>query len=302
MTAHHKTMRLQNQVILITGSTTGIGAAMARRFVAEGARVILHGRDVARGEKLRDELGAENTAFIAGDLADEHHPDQLAAAALECFGKIDALVNNAALATRAHIADTDTAFFDRLLAVNLRAPFMLIRALLPALKKTQGCVLNIGSVLAHCGQSNLVAYSVSKGGLMTLTRNLADTLGPDRVRVNQMNVGWTLTDNEYQTKLDDGLPENWPETLPAYAAPSGSLLTPEDIAEAAIYWVSSASRPVSGTVFEVEQYPMIGRIPNQEIQEEEMARERVAKVSNGTAQFIPLPHIHLLRKVANRTP
>ena len=295
-------MRLQNQVILITGSTTGIGAAMARRFVAEGARVILHGRDTTRGEALREELGAEKAAFIAGDLADENHPAQLAAAALECFGRIDALVNNAALATRAHIADTDTAFFDRLLAVNLRAPFMLIRALLPSLKKTQGCVLNIGSVLAHCGQSNLVAYSVSKGGLMTLTRNLADTLGPDRVRVNQMNVGWTLTENEYQTKLDDGLPENWPETLPAYAAPSGSLLMPEDIAEAAIYWVSSASRPVSGTVFEVEQYPMIGRIPNQEIQEEEMARERVAKVSNGTAQFIPLPHIHLPPKVANRAP
>ena len=259
-------MRLQDQIILITGSTTGIGAAMARRFVAEGACVILHGRDITRGEALREELGPDRAAFVPGDLADEHHPAQLAAAALECFGRIDALVNNAALATRAHIADTDTAFFDRLLAVNLRAPFMLIRALLPALKKTQGCVLNIGSVLAHCGQSNLVAYSVSKGGLMTLTRNLADTLGPDRVRVNQMNVGWTLTENEYQTKLDDGLPENWPETLPAYAAPSGSLLMPEDIAEAAIYWVSSASRPVSGTVFEAEQYPMIGRIPNQENQ------------------------------------
>ena len=169
------------------------------------------------------------------------------------------------------------------------------------MKKTQGSVLNIGSVLAHCGQSNLAAYSISKGGLMTLTRNLADTLGPDRVRVNQMNVGWTLTDNEYQTKLSDGLRPDWPETLPPYAAPSGRLLMPEDIAEAALYWVSPASRPISGTVFEVEQYPMIGRIPNQENQEEEMARERAAKVSNGTAQFIPLPHIHLPPKVANRT-
>ncbi len=266
MTTHHHTMRLQDQVILVTGSTTGIGAAMARRFVAEGARVILHGRDVARGEKLRDELGAEHGAFIAGDLADEHHPAQLAAAALECFGRIDALVNNAALTARAHIADTDTAFFDRMLAVNLRAPFMLIRALLPSLKKTQGCVLNIGSVLAHCGQSNLVAYSISKGGLMTLTRNLADTLGPNRVRVNQMNVGWTLTDNEYHTKIGDGLSPDWPEKLPHYAVPSGKLLMPEDIAEATIYWVSPASRPISGTVFDAEQYPMIGRIPNQESQ------------------------------------
>jgi NAD(P)-dependent dehydrogenase (short-subunit alcohol dehydrogenase family) len=257
-------MRLQNQVILVTGSTTGIGAAMARRFVEEGARVILHGRDTARGESLRQELGSGRTAFVAGDLADEHHPPQLARAALTCFGGIDALVNNAAVTSRAPLVDTDTAFFDRMIAVNLRAPLMLVRELLPALRKTQGCVLNIGSVLAHCGQSNLLAYSVSKGGLMTLTRNLADTLGPDRVRVNQMNVGWTLTDNEYTTKRADGLPANWPDMLPAYAVPSGRLLTPEGIAEAAIYWVSPASRPISGTVFDAEQYPMIGRIPNQQ--------------------------------------
>jgi NAD(P)-dependent dehydrogenase (short-subunit alcohol dehydrogenase family) len=257
-------MRLADQVILITGSTTGIGAAMARRFVAEGARVILHGRDTTRGEVLREELGPDRTGFISGDLADEIHPAQLAQAAVRAFGRLDALVNNAALTTRAHIEDTDTAFFDRMIAVNLRAPFMLIRALLPELEKAHGCVLNIGSTLAHCGQSNLPAYSISKGGLMTLTRNLADNLGPRRVRVNQMNVGWTITENEYHTKLSDGFPPDWPEKLPSYVVPSGALLMPEDIAEAALYWVSPASRPISGTVFEAEQYPMIGRIPNQE--------------------------------------
>jgi len=259
-----QTMRLHDRIILITGSTTGIGAAMARRFVEEGARVILHGRDAARGESLRRELGADRTAFLTGDLADAECPEELAAAAVACFGGLDAVVNNAALTARADVTETDVAFFDRMIAVNLRAPLMLVRALLPALRKSQGCVLNIGSVLAHCGQANLLAYSVSKGGLMTLTRNLADALGPERVRVNQMNVGWTLTDNEYATKRADGLPENWPDTLPAYAVPSGQLLTPEGIAEAAIYWVSPVSRPISGTVFEAEQYPMIGRIPNQE--------------------------------------
>ncbi|MDR3405726.1 MAG: oxidoreductase [Chthoniobacter sp.] len=257
-------MRLANQVILITGSTTGIGAAMAQRFVAEGARVIVHGRDAARGEALRAELGMERSAFVQGDLAEPEHPAQLAAAALRCFGRIDALVNNAALTTRAHLQDTDPAFFDRIMAVNLRAPLMLIRALLPALKESHGCVLNIGSILAHCGQSNLVAYSMSKGGLMTMTRNLADTLGPDRVRVNQINVGWTLTDNEYHTKIGDGLPPDWPDHVAPFVAPSGKLLMPMDIAEAAIYWVSPASRPVSGSVLEIEQFPIIGRILNQE--------------------------------------
>ena len=257
-------MRLQDQIILVTGSTTGIGAAMARRFVQEGARVIVHGRDATRGEALRLELGADRAAFIAGDLADAAHPDELAAAAVAAFGRLDALVNNAALTTRARLTETDLAFFDRMVAVNLRAPFMLIRALLPALKESQGSVLNIGSILAHCGQSNLPVYSMTKGGLMTLTRNLANALGRDRVRINQMNVGWTLTENEYHTKIGDGLPPDWPDHLPPVAAPFGRLLSPEDIAEAAVYWVSRASSPVSGSVFEIEQYPLIGRIADQE--------------------------------------
>lgn len=257
-------MRLQDQIILITGSTTGIGEHMARRFVAEGARVILHGRDAARGEALRRELGEERAAFCQGNLAEADYPEKLAAEALAAFGRLDALVNNAALTTRARIQDTDAAFFDRMIAVNTRAPLLLIRALLPALRESRGCVLNIGSVLAHCGQANLLAYSVSKGGLMTMTRNLADALGTDGVRFNQLNVGWTLTENEYQVKMGDGLPADWPDHVPAYAAPAGRLTTPEEVAAAAVYWVGRESVPISGTVAELEQYPIIGRYPNYE--------------------------------------
>jgi len=258
------TMRLQDQIILITGSTTGIGEHMARRFVQEGAKVVLHGRDAARGEALRDSLGADKAAFVQGDLADAAYPEKLAKDALAVFGRIDALVNNAALTTRARIQDTDAAFFDRIIAVNARAPMLLIRALLPALKEARGCVLNIGSVLAHCGQANLLAYSMSKGALMTMTRNLADAMGTEGVRFNQLNVGWTLTENEYQVKMGDGLPADWPDHVPAYAAPAGRLTTPEEVAGAAVYWVSRESQPISGTVAELEQYPIIGRYPNYE--------------------------------------
>jgi NAD(P)-dependent dehydrogenase (short-subunit alcohol dehydrogenase family) len=257
-------MRLKDDVILITGSTQGIGEFMARRFIAEGAKVILHGRDVKRATALREELGMDRTAFCQGDLADPAYPDQLAAEALAAFGQINALVNNAALTNRAKIAETDAALFDRIIAVNTRAPLLLTRALLPELKRTQGAVLNIGSVLAHCGQANLLAYSVSKGGLMTMTRNLADALGTQKVRVNQLNVGWTLTENEYQVKLGDGLGEGWPERLPSYVVPMGRLLAPEDIAAAAVYWVGKESFPVTGTIAELEQYPLIGRYTNHE--------------------------------------
>lgn len=260
-------MRLQDQVILITGSTTGIGEHMARRFVQEGAKVILHGRDAARGESLRKELGEDRAAFCQGSLEDAAYPEKLAADAVTAFGKVDALVNNAALTNRARISGTDAAFFDRIIAVNARAPMLLIRALLPELKKNQGVVLNIGSVLAHCGQANLLAYSMSKGALMTMTRNLADSLGMDRVRVNQLNVGWTLTENEYQVKLGDGLGEGWPERLPSQVVPMGRLLKPEDIAAAAVYWVGRESHPVTGTVAELEQYPIIGRYANAEGEE-----------------------------------
>lgn len=257
-------MRLQDQVILITGSTTGIGAAMARLFVKEGAKVILHGRNEERANALREELGVDNSAFVQGDLQDPEGPTQIAKETLACFGRLDTLVNNAAFTTRGHLEDTDIAFFDRIISVNLRAPLQLIRHLFLALKESQGCVVNIGSVLAHCGQANMLAYSVSKGGLMTMTRNLADAHGADKVRFNQLNVGWTLTDNEYQVKLDDGLAEDWPESLPEYAAPSGAILKPEQIAEAAVYWASRTSRPITGSVLELEQYPLIGRYTNHE--------------------------------------
>jgi len=257
-------VRLENQHILITGSTTGIGEFMARRFVQEGARVILHGRNADRGEALRSELGKDRAAFVQGDLGVPQDLEKIAGNALEAFGQIDVLVNNAALTTRGKLEETDAAFFDRIISVNTRAPLLLTRALLPELKRTQGCVLNIGSVLAHCGQANLLAYAVSKGGLMTMTRNLADAHGQDGVRFNQLNVGWTLTDNEYKVKLDDGLPPDWPKNVPAYANPFGRLIQPGEIATAAIYWVSRESFPISGTVAELEQYPLIGRYTNHE--------------------------------------
>ncbi len=256
-------MRLVDKVILITGSTAGIGAAMARLFVREGARVMLHGREAARGRDLRAELGSA-AALHVDDLADPEAAPRLVQAALKSFGRLDALVNNAALSLRQPLAGTDAAFFDRLMAVNLRAPLLLIRAAQEPLAATQGAVLNIGSVLAHCGQANLLAYSVTKGGLMTLTRNLADALGARRIRVNQLNVGWTLTENEYALKLADGLPVGWPEHLPPDVVPSGRLLSPEEVARGAVYWVGNESRPITGTVADFEQYPVIGRVPNQE--------------------------------------
>jgi len=256
-------MRLAGKSIIVTGSTTGIGEAIARRCVAEGARVLVHGLERDLGEKVATSL-KDAAALHIDDLSDPAAPARLVAAAFAAFGTIDAIVNNAAWIVRSNIETTDVALFDRAIAVNTRAPFLMIRSALPHLKKSQGAVLNIGSVNAYCGENNQFAYSVSKGALMTLTRNLADALARDKVRVNQLNPGWVLSENEYKLKIREGLPADWPEHPPLAFVPSGKLMTPETIATAAIYWISDESRPVTGTVFDINQYPMIGRNPSKQ--------------------------------------
>jgi NAD(P)-dependent dehydrogenase (short-subunit alcohol dehydrogenase family) len=254
-------MRLADKVIIITGSTTGIGEAMARRFVAEGARVLVHGLERDLGKKVVADLGEGKAALHIDDLADPAAPGRIVQAALSAFGAVDAVVNNAAWIVRSNIETTDATLFDRCMAVNVRAPLLLVQAALPHLTRAHGCVLNIGSINGYCGEANQLAYSLSKGALITFSRNLADALGRDRVRVNHMNLGWVLSPNEYRLKVSEGLPADWPDHPPAAFAPSGRILTPAQVATAAVYWVGDESRPVSGTVMELEQYPVIGRNP-----------------------------------------
>lgn len=256
-------MQLEGKTALITGSATGIGEAIARRFAAEGARVMVHGREAEReaGEAIARSLPS-GAAFIAADLADPSRCEALIGAILTHFDRLDILVNNAARTTRSTLETTDDAQFDEMMAVNVRAPLLLIRALLPHWRASGGGVaLNIGSVNAYCGEAGLLAYSVSKGALMTLTRNLADAHARDGIRVNQLNLGWTLTPNEYALKMRDGLPPDWPETLPPQTAPAGRLLRPEEIAHYALAFVAGEGGPVTGTIVDLEQYPVIGRNP-----------------------------------------
>ena len=254
-------MRLQNKVIIITGSTTGIGKAIAIRCVAEGARVIIHGLEADWGEKIASALGNKAVLHIE-DIGKEGAPGRLVNLAIKSFGKLDAIVNNAATVASSNIHTTDGNFLRSMLEVNTIAPFLLIRASLPFLMKEHGCVLNIGSVNAWSGEPDLLAYSISKGALMTMTRNLGDTLHRENgVRVNQINPGWVLTEKEIQRKKDQGLSENWyREILPVYA-PSGRILSPSEIASAAVYWLGDESGPVSGQVVDLEQHPFIGRNP-----------------------------------------
>jgi len=253
--------RLKDKVILVTGSGTGIGEGMARRFISEGAQVMLHDKSEDTLPVLASDLG-ENTSYVVGDLEDSAVPVKLIEQTVAHFGRIDGLVNNAAVKTRGGIMDTDEDAFDRTVNINLKAPFLLIRAAIPHFRKQgSGRILNIGSINAYCGEISQCIYSACKGALMTLTRNLADAHGAEGIRVNQINPGWTLTPNERALKATEGLPEDWPTRLPAAYAPGGRLFSPDDVACAAVYFLSDEAALLNGAVLDLEQYPMIGRNP-----------------------------------------
>lgn len=255
-------MRLENKSIIVTGSCTGIGKAIAKRCVAEGARVVIHGLEKDWGEEVVAELGPDKAVLLIEDL---DHPDcagNLVDLAVKSFGQLDAIVNNAAIVASGNIHTIDLVAFRRILEINTLAPYRLIQAALPDLTESGGNVLNIGSVNAWSGEPDLMAYSVSKGALMTLTRNLGDTLMRENgVRVNQINPGWVLTENEALRKKEHGLKEDWDADLPKEFAPAGRILQPAEIAAAAVYWLADECGPVSGQVVDLEQYPFIGRNP-----------------------------------------
>jgi len=252
-------MLLKDKVVLVTGSTTGIGEAIARKCVAEGASVMVHGRREHAAQGLCVELG-DAAAYTVGDVADPELCESLVANTVNRFGRIDGVANNAATTARATIEQTDAATFDRHYHINLRAPALIIRAALPHFRaQGEGTVVNIGSVNAWSGQADLMPYSASKGGLQTMTRNMANALAEDRIRINQLNVGWCTSPNEIALKISEGLPEDWYLNVPRAFAPTGRLLTPDQVAHHVAFWLSPDSQPANGCVYELEQFCILGR-------------------------------------------
>ncbi len=254
---------LAGKVAVITGSTSGIGKGIAFHFGFNGALVVVHGsnaRRAAEAVELIASSGGTADTFL-GDLADPNVCRGLIQFAAERFGGIDILVNNAGIFTRGDVESTPLELWDRIIDVNLRAPFLCMQEAVRHMKTAgRGSIVNIGSVNAYIGQSNLHAYSVSKGGLMTMTKNAAAYLSQYRIRVNLINVGWTLTEGEHRVKLLEGKGENWVEEA-LRTRPFGRMLLPQDIAHAAAYFASDESELVTGSVLDLEQYP-VGGPPN----------------------------------------
>ncbi len=249
---------LAGQVAVVTGSTQGIGGGVAIRFAQAGARVLVQGRESQRagGEKIVQaiEAAGSQALLVTGDLRDESHCRNIMRNALSRFGRVDVLVNNAGVVHRGTIEDTSTELWDEILDVNLRAPFLLCQEAVRHMKERQsGCIVNIGSVNAYCGLKRLLAYSSSKAALMTFTKNLANYLTQYRIRVNQINPGWVLTEGErHLVSVLEGKGENWLESA-VKTRPFGRLLLPDDIANAVLFYATNEL--ISGSVLDYEQLP-----------------------------------------------
>lgn len=250
--------RLDGKVALVTGATQGIGAAIAETLARSGiAGLLITGRDAARGEEMARRLSGigAKAVFVAADLADADAPALVMSRCLETFGRIDALANAAGLTDRAGLLDADQVIWERLFAVNARAPFFLMQRAVAAMK-TQGqggAIVNILSINAHCGAPDLAVYSATKGALATLTKNAAHAHRFDRIRVNGINMGWADTPGERKMQGETlGHGEGWIEAANA-ALPFGRLLAAQDVANLAVFLLSDASGPMTGAVIDQEQ-------------------------------------------------
>jgi NAD(P)-dependent dehydrogenase (short-subunit alcohol dehydrogenase family) len=245
---------LTGRRLLVTGATQGLGETIARAALAcDAAAVILSGRNAARGQALAAELGPR-AAFLAADLAAPGEAERLIAAAL-ALGALDGLVNAAGLTSRGSFLDATPALWDELFAVNARAPFFLMQGLIRHLRArgAPGGIVNIQSINAHCGAPDLAVYSASKGALATLTRNAAHAQLAARIRVNGINMGWTVTPGEETMQAEIlGKGPGWLAAAAA-AMPLGRLLSMAEVANLTLYLLSDLSGLQTGTIIDLEQ-------------------------------------------------
>lgn len=255
--------RLENRIAIITGSAAGMGEGIARLFASEGAAVVVSDRNEADAAAVARSIEKEGGRAIyqRADVSVEADCRALIGQAVEIYGRIDVLVNNAGISTRGNIENTTCEMWDKIFATNVRGAFLCMREAVVCMKQQRsGSIVNIGSINAYIGESKLMAYSASKGALMTLTKNTAAYLSRYGIRVNQLNPGWTMTPNEQRMKREEGKGEQWVEEA-IRTRPFGRLLTPRDVALAALYFASDESQCISGSIVDLEQYP-VGAPPN----------------------------------------
>jgi NAD(P)-dependent dehydrogenase (short-subunit alcohol dehydrogenase family) len=240
--------RVEGKVIIVTGGAKGIGRGISEVLAREGARVVIANRNEEHGREAEGAIrGAGGQAlFVATDVTREEDCRALVERAVDEYGKLDGLVNNAGIFPRSTLEETTSELWDRIFAVNLKGAFFCCKYAVPEMRRNGGgAIVNVGSANSYVGAPNLFAYSISKGGMITMTRNLANSLAPDRIRVNFLNPGWVITETEVEIQAQEGHDLDWLDQAGA-KMPLGRHQVPEDAAYAALYLLSDEASQVSG--------------------------------------------------------
>ena len=251
-------LSLAGKIGVVTGGTQGLGEAIAHVFADRGAAgLVICGRNQTNGARVKAALEAKGakTVYVPADLAKIEDCRAVIAAADRVFGRVDALVNAAALTDRGTIWDTSPELFDSMMAINLRAPFFLIQEAATLMRRQgiKGSIVNIISMSGHGGQPFITAYCASKGALITLTKNVAFGVMRHGIRVNGLCIGWMDTPGEDRImRTYHGAVDGWREAAEA-AQPTGRLLKPAEAARAVAFLARADSGMMTGSIIDFDQ-------------------------------------------------
>jgi NAD(P)-dependent dehydrogenase (short-subunit alcohol dehydrogenase family) len=248
---------LENKVVFVSGGSQGLGAAIARAAVREGARVVVTGRRTEPGEKLVAEFAERGVAalFVQADVSDVAQAQAAVTRAVAEFGRVDCLVNSAGLTSRGTLVDTTPELFDAHIAVNLRGPFFTMQAVVKDMLRrgAAGTIVNVISIAERGGQPYLAPYVAAKAGLAGVTRNAAHAHRWDRIRINGLDIGWTDSEGEDATqRAFHGAGDDWREKAAA-SVPMGKLGQVDEIADFVVFLLSERSGVVTGSVIDWDQ-------------------------------------------------
>ena len=254
-------VRADGKVAIVTGAAQGVGRAVAVRLAQAGARALL----LTDRQPLDDVVeaargaGAEAAPLIA-DLAEASAPPRIARACLDTFGRIDLMVNAAAITDRARVLEAEGDIYDRLYAVNQRAPLLLMKhAMLAMQAQGGGAVVNILTMNIHGGSPPTALYASTKAALALLTKNAAHAHRHDRIRVNGIAVGWVDTPGERRMQFDTYGRDDAYFAAQAAERPFGRLLEPDDVARLTLFLLSDCAGPLTGAIIDQEQWVNGGR-------------------------------------------
>ena len=239
--------RFAGKTIIVTGSSGGIGEGIARRFHAEGANVVINARNAEKCAEVAATLDAARTLMVPGDVSRSAFADEIVGAAVDRFGGLDTLVNNAGVGGASMLHETDDEEIDRIIDINVKGVLYLCRAAIPQLQKTGGSIINISSVSGTGGDSLLPVYNASKGAVTNLTRGLALQVGGMGIRVNAINPSVTRSEMVEAITSNDAAMQAFMQRVAL-----GRIGEPEDIAAAAAFLASEDAAFITGVNLPVD--------------------------------------------------